>query len=540
MVEDAPARRIYGGKLDIGDDRDRISPGVLDFPEQPLSLKLRGPGSPGAQGTITPLLHEHVKATLSPRSPIDSARSSPRPSGEFKRRSSEVIRRSQEIVGSMSRSSSSRGRERPSSTRERSTRRRHETGSPGPRPDESSDSYVHSLDREADSASVVNSIYDTPASGSQILKRSDLFHSPTIQRHRESESTEEPELPLEVARRRSEDFTRSKLLQTEIRVQPPSRSQTQHSLGSHTSGRHSNIAGDLDSAALPRPSLLQQSNSSQTLQDLVKAGSYPLQRAAGFAGYLKNHSKRMSSMLASGSMGYIEKVSGMWVGARRHYNDPPGLYTDDGLEDPDDDDDVNEYGNRFRAHFALPSSEKLQATYFGYLHRVLPIYGKVYVSDRSICFRSLLPGTRTKVRNPITLSSVPAKYLCQMILPLKNVENVDKEKASALVILDWSLSFVDMRSCFSNSVIPRSVTTAQLPSCVTWTLSDSFRSLVSSARRRRRARRWPRPSTGRCKKHAKKVITTMNLNSHRIWTLSVRIASAMGFGGFLTFPSYPE
>ena len=79
--------------------------------------------------------------------------------------------------------------------------------------------------------------------------------------------------------------------------------------------------------------------------------------------------------------------------------------------DPEDDEANVGYGDRFRAHFALPPSEKLQATYFGYLHRVLPLYGKIYVSNRKFCFRSLLPGTRTK-----------------LILPLHDIENVDKEK----------------------------------------------------------------------------------------------------------------
>jgi sterol 3beta-glucosyltransferase len=129
----------------------------------------------------------------------------------------------------------------------------------------------------------------------------------------------------------------------------------------------------------------------------VKAGSYPLQRAAGFAGYLKDHSKRMSSLLATESMGYFEKVSGMWSGGKRHYDDPVGLMPDDDLGDPEDEEDIAEHGDRFRTHFTLREVEKLQATYFGFLHRVLPLYGKIYISNRSFCFRSLLPGTRTKV-----------------------------------------------------------------------------------------------------------------------------------------------
>lgn len=97
-------------------------------------------------------------------------------------------------------------------------------------------------------------------------------------------------------------------------------------------------------------------------------------------------------------MGYIEKVSGMWVGAGRHYNEPPELVPDGQLQDLEDEGDIAGHSDRFRTHFGLPETEKLQATYFGYLHRVLPLYGKIYIGDRSFCFRSLLPGTRTKVR----------------------------------------------------------------------------------------------------------------------------------------------
>src|SRR3954451_21702570 len=153
------------------------------------------------------------------------------------------------------------------------------------------------------------------------------------------------------------------------------------------------------------------SASAPTLQSIVKAGAYPLQRAAGFAGYLNKHSKRMSTLLDSESMGYVEKVSGMWKGGKKHYDEPPGIAPEDELFDDGDDEQTAGSGDRFRDHFALPATEKLQAAYFGYLHRVLPLCGKIYISDRSFCFRSLLPGTRTK-----------------LILPLKDVENVDKEK----------------------------------------------------------------------------------------------------------------
>jgi sterol 3beta-glucosyltransferase len=119
----------------------------------------------------------------------------------------------------------------------------------------------------------------------------------------------------------------------------------------------------------------------------------------------------MSNLLATESMGYVEKVSGMWKGGKKHYDEPQGLALDDELYEDADDEQAAGSGDRFREHFALPVTEKLQATYFGFLHRVLPLYGKIYISDRTFCFRSLLPGTRTK-----------------LILPLKDIENVDKEK----------------------------------------------------------------------------------------------------------------
>ncbi|KAI9874262.1 MAG: Sterol 3-beta-glucosyltransferase, partial [Watsoniomyces obsoletus] len=143
----------------------------------------------------------------------------------------------------------------------------------------------------------------------------------------------------------------------------------------------------------------------------MKAGAYPLQRAGAFAGYLKNKSNRMSRLLATESMSYLEKVSGMWAGNRRHYSENEAVLPDDRDVDPEDEEANVGHGDRFRAHFALPETEKLQATYFGFLHRVLPLYGKIYISNRKFCFRSLLPGTKTK-----------------LILPLKDIENVDKEK----------------------------------------------------------------------------------------------------------------
>ena len=146
------------------------------------------------------------------------------------------------------------------------------------------------------------------------------------------------------------------------------------------------------------------------IQSIATMGGYPFRKANALMGYLGRQSGRMSNLLATESMGYVEKVSGMWKGGGKHYDDPAGLRTDEEDAEDDPEDRANSEA-RFRAHFALPESEKLQAAYFGYMMRVLPLYGKIYIGDKHFCFRSLLPGTRTK-----------------LILPLRDIENVDKEK----------------------------------------------------------------------------------------------------------------
>ncbi|KAI1295083.1 Sterol 3-beta-glucosyltransferase [Mortierella claussenii] len=63
----------------------------------------------------------------------------------------------------------------------------------------------------------------------------------------------------------------------------------------------------------------------------------------------------------------------------------------------------------FRKEFSLPEGEALAETYTGYLLRFLPLYGKIYLSDNYICFKSTMKGSSTRV-----------------VLPLADVEHVDK------------------------------------------------------------------------------------------------------------------
>ena len=372
----------------------------------PKSLGDGRKNSPMDSGTR--ILRDQVRATLLPASPIPNSQESPRISGEWGRSSADGNRKSFDFSRrDFSRGSFDRGRGAASASRTRQTSA--DTGDqllPAPAKD-SLDSFVRSTEQGVEFSSQEHKNYEaqaSEASGSQILEESDLFQSPNSQFLQQS-TMRKPEARGTV----SDDAVLSKSLGANIQVQPPSRAQTERSI----TEEHQPLK-----VMKGRPS----QSRSQSLQQLIKAGGYPLQKAAGFAGFIKTRSKRMSNILASESMGYVGKVSGMWAGGRKHYDEEEGIMPE-GLDDPHDEGGEGGYGDRFRAHFALPPSEKLQATYFGYLHRVLPLYGKIYVSNHKFCFRSLLPGTKTR-----------------LVLPLKDVENVDKEKGfrfgySGLVIV---------------------------------------------------------------------------------------------------------
>jgi sterol 3beta-glucosyltransferase len=391
MVDDTTAQKIPPNLLSPSPVCDESH--SRDSSQIPKGRKSYNFDSNGPSDAETPVLCEPVRATLVPLS-SGNGQPSPRISSDLGRRSIDVGRRSIDLSArDFSRASFDRGRRSASTSRNRLTKKRNDV--PSPVPQGSTDSLVHSIEQGTDPSTHNLSSNETQASGSQILSRSDVFQFPTIQR---------PQKPLPQSssdkRRESFDAERNDAVQGNIKIRPPTRSRTEQSLSDGQTtldpGRHHQIS---------------QSNSSPTLQQLVKAGAYPLQRAAGFAGFLRSRSKRMSNLLATESMGYVEKVSGMWAGGRKHYDDREGVMPDKQLDDPEDEGDTAEHGDRFRAHFALPASERLQASYFGYLHRVLPLYGKIYISNRKFCFRSLLPGTKTK-----------------LVLPLMDIENVDKEK----------------------------------------------------------------------------------------------------------------
>lgn len=213
----------------------------------------------------------------------------------------------------------------------------------------------------SDSSDNGQSLDTTSVSASQILQRSDVFYRPSMQHRHNREALE------------------------------------QQSSGAHSGNIQTSPGHGSGANLVPPKQGLQQSSSTSTLQDLMRAGTYSLQGASGIAGLLRKESKRVSNVLASESKVYYEKVTNMWAGKTMHFDVAGGPNTAEQAMNADEDrSDIN-HGDRFRSYFALPPSEKLRATYHGYLNRVVPVFGKIYVSELKVCFRSLLPGTRTKV-----------------------------------------------------------------------------------------------------------------------------------------------
>lgn len=67
--------------------------------------------------------------------------------------------------------------------------------------------------------------------------------------------------------------------------------------------------------------------------------------------------------------------------------------------------------HRFRRHFQLSTDEVLISASFTHLMRNIPLYGKLYIANDHMCFRTLVPTVNTK-----------------MVLPLNDVETCYKEK----------------------------------------------------------------------------------------------------------------
>ncbi|KAK8070244.1 Sterol 3-beta-glucosyltransferase, partial [Apiospora phragmitis] len=330
---------------------------------------------------LSPKFREPVKATLSPMSPTMPQENTIRASGDYGRSNFDAIKR----FGRRSLDMDTIARD--NSPRRSFSAQRTLSSSRGKQTEaqsdnhESSDSFAQSTEDPSLSNMIASSNEDPSAS--QILRGSEVFHKPTLNRRSTSTS-----------RRSQPDNVRS------------GKNRSKHG-EAYPHPRHAATTGCVADPGSGETQVGQ----TPTLQNIAKMGAYPLQRAGHFAGYLNRTSRQMGNLLATESMGYVEKVSGMWKGGRKHYEQSTALNPEDSFQDDEDEADVKAANERFHSHFLLPESDKLQATYFCHMLNVLPLYGKIYLSQRHFCFRSLLPGTRKK-----------------LILPLAHIETVDKEK----------------------------------------------------------------------------------------------------------------
>jgi sterol 3beta-glucosyltransferase len=255
------------------------------------------------------------------------------------------------------------------------------------------------VETESSTAAGVQSFGDeTSTSPSQILERSDVFRAPT--RH---EVREEPE-PETVDSGESDKARRRRSLRR--RLSRNRRSTDSGATASLAVTATTAPASASTSAASPSSMF-----PSTGLTDLVRA-----------AGAITDRSKRMSSRLATGSIGIFEKVTGMWQAEVRHYGPAPGMPqgADEEVAAPGGGADAETSHRRFRQHFALPSEERLVATYWAFFYQTIPLYGKVYLSRNYFCFRSMIPTSGRK-----------------LVLPLKDVESTDRDstyKRNGLVI----------------------------------------------------------------------------------------------------------
>ena len=296
---------------------------------------------------------ENVKATLKPAI-------SPRVSGEVQRASTDGVHRH------FRKSIDFRARRSASETRTRSVSKR----SHDMEKSKSTDSYV-----DPSISALGPSSSDEP-SASQILRGSDVFHSPTIRRGSGSASRDGMMKEDASGQECSQIFTAGDRIARQGDATEP------------TTAVGPGIAGGISNR-----------------------WSAVLDRASKQMGEL-------GGLLTTQPMGYLEKVSGMWKGGHKHYGEPRASKSHSNHKDENADDDPVQTAisnERFRQHFALPETDCLVATYFACIFRGIPLYGKIYVSNYTFCYRSLLPGTRTK-----------------LILPLKDIETVNKEKGFRL------------------------------------------------------------------------------------------------------------
>lgn len=105
----------------------------------------------------------------------------------------------------------------------------------------------------------------------------------------------------------------------------------------------------------------------------------------------------------------FKNMAEMWSAKPLHYQNEIFKFKDNSVITGKDCIAANK---NFKEHFKVGQEETLISSYFTYLNRNIPVYGKLYLSDKSLCYRSLVPKVNTR-----------------MVLPIVDIETCYQEKS---------------------------------------------------------------------------------------------------------------
>ncbi|SMN20140.1 similar to Saccharomyces cerevisiae YLR189C ATG26 UDP-glucose:sterol glucosyltransferase, conserved enzyme involved in synthesis of sterol glucoside membrane lipids [Maudiozyma saulgeensis] len=115
-----------------------------------------------------------------------------------------------------------------------------------------------------------------------------------------------------------------------------------------------------------------------------------------------SHSKR--DHLQDWTTKPLKNLTDMWKAKPQHYENSCYAFKEQDRKNANfiEGKDAAEANKRFVNHFKLAKERDLLSTYYGYLNKNVPTYGKLYLADNVLCFRSLLPGSHTTMILPIS------------------------------------------------------------------------------------------------------------------------------------------
>ncbi|CCK69183.1 sterol 3-beta-glucosyltransferase KNAG_0C00700 [Huiozyma naganishii CBS 8797] len=97
----------------------------------------------------------------------------------------------------------------------------------------------------------------------------------------------------------------------------------------------------------------------------------------------------------------FKKVGEMWAAKPNHYANKSVKFPSKTGVCLIDGNELTRATESFQNHFELSEDQRLISTYYVYLNRNVPTYGKLYIGKDTLCFKSSIPGINTKMILPI-------------------------------------------------------------------------------------------------------------------------------------------